>query len=53
MADGPDGGALMKIALIVEGKTEKAFIPYLREYLQNVAIALAQHVGNSVCQEKT
>ena len=34
MADGPDGGALMKIALIVEGKTEKAFIPYLREYLQ-------------------
>ena len=24
----------MKIAIIVEGKTEKAFIPYLREYLK-------------------
>ena len=25
----------MRIAFIVEGKTEKAFIPYLREFLQN------------------
>lgn len=25
----------MKIALIVEGKTERAFMPYLREYLKN------------------
>lgn len=25
----------MKIALIVEGKTEKAFVPYLRAFLQN------------------
>ncbi len=25
----------MKISLIVEGKTEKAFVPYLRKYLQN------------------
>ena len=24
----------MKIAIIVEGKTEKAFMPYLREYLK-------------------
>lgn len=25
----------MKISIIVEGKTEKAFIPYLRDYLKN------------------
>lgn len=25
----------MKISIIVEGKTEKAFIPYLRHFLEN------------------
>ena len=25
----------MKISIIVEGRTEKAFIPYLREYLKS------------------
>jgi len=35
MADGPDGGSVMKISVIVEGKTEKAFIPYLRDFLKN------------------
>jgi len=25
----------MKISLIVEGKTERAFMPYLRKFLQN------------------
>lgn len=34
MADGADGGTVMKISIIVEGKTEKAFMPYLREYLK-------------------
>jgi hypothetical protein len=34
MADGPDGGKVMKIAVIVEGKTEKAFMPSLRKYLE-------------------
>jgi hypothetical protein len=35
MADGADGGPVMKISIIVEGKTEKAFIPYLRNFLKN------------------
>lgn len=34
MADGPDGGAVMKISIIVEGKTEKAFMPHFREFLE-------------------
>ena len=34
MADGPDGRSVMKISIIVEGKTEKAFIPYLRDFLE-------------------
>jgi len=34
MADGPDGGALVKISIIVEGKTETAFKPHLRAFLQ-------------------
>jgi hypothetical protein len=34
MAYGADGGAGMKIAVMVEGKTEKAFMPYLREFLR-------------------
>jgi hypothetical protein len=35
MADGPNGGTIMKIAIIVEGKTEVAFIPHLRRYLEH------------------
>jgi hypothetical protein len=34
MADGTNGRAAVKISIIVEGKTEKAFLPYLREYLK-------------------
>ena len=34
MANGTDGGAGMKIAIMVEGKTEKAFMPFLREFLR-------------------
>jgi hypothetical protein len=34
MENGPDGGARVKIALIIEGKTEKAFLPHLRDFLQ-------------------
>ena len=33
MANGADGGSGMKISIIVEGKTEKAFMPYLRRFL--------------------
>mgnify|MGYP003596802725 CR=1 FL=1 len=35
MADRPEGWAVVKIAIIVEGKTEEAFIPHLREFLKN------------------
>lgn len=35
MADGAHGGAVMKVSIIVEGKTEKAFMPYMREYLKS------------------
>lgn len=35
MADGTDGWAIMKIALIVEGKTEVAFLPSLRAFLKS------------------
>lgn len=35
MADGPDGWAVVKIAIIVEGKTEKVFIPHLRKFLSD------------------
>jgi len=34
MAHGTDGRAIVKIALIVEGKTEKAFLPHLRKFLE-------------------
>lgn len=33
MADGADRGAVLIISIIVEGKTEKAFIPFVREYV--------------------
>jgi hypothetical protein len=32
---GPHGGAIVKIALIVEGRTEKVFLPHLRAFLQS------------------
>ena len=32
---GWEGGCELKISLIVEGKTEKVFIPKLREYLES------------------
>jgi hypothetical protein len=34
MADGPHGWQVMKISLIVEGQTEKVFVPKLRDHLQ-------------------
>ncbi len=34
MADGAHGRAAIKIALIVEGKTEKIFLPVLRDFLK-------------------
>jgi hypothetical protein len=34
MAHGQDGGPVMKISIIVEGRTEKAFLPYLRNFLK-------------------
>jgi hypothetical protein len=34
MANGPYGGEAVKISIIVEGKTEKVFIPCLREFLR-------------------
>lgn len=34
MANGPVGWQGMKIAIMVEGKTEKAFMPFLREFLR-------------------
>src|SRR5947209_1039065 len=34
MADGPNGRSSMRIAIIVEGKTEKAFLPVLRDFLE-------------------
>jgi hypothetical protein len=34
VADGWNGGAFVKIAIIVEGKTEGVFIPYLRRFLE-------------------
>lgn len=34
MANGSVGGAGMKISIMVEGKTEKAFFPYLRQFLK-------------------
>lgn len=33
MAYGSDWGAVVRIGLLVEGQTEKAFLPHLREYL--------------------
>jgi hypothetical protein len=35
VADGPDGGAVVKIAIIVEGKTEKVFLPHLKGFLSS------------------
>ena len=35
MADGTNGWAVMKIALIVEGRTEKAFLPFLQKFLSS------------------
>jgi hypothetical protein len=34
MEDGKDGWAVMKISLLVEGRTEKAFLPHLRRFLE-------------------
>jgi hypothetical protein len=34
MAHGKDGGQSVKISIIIEGKTEKAFMRYLKKYLQ-------------------
>lgn len=34
MADGTTRSTKLKISIIVEGKTEKVFFPYLREFLQ-------------------
>lgn len=34
MENGTHGGAIMKITLIVEGKTEKAFLPHFRNFLR-------------------
>src|SRR6266481_2803392 len=34
MAYGPHGGTPMRIAILVEGKTEKAFKPYLLAFLK-------------------
>ena len=34
MADGTYGGQSVKITLMVEGKTERVFLPHLRNYLQ-------------------
>jgi hypothetical protein len=36
MAHGPDGRQVVKITIIVEGRTERAFIPYLRAYLKPI-----------------
>lgn len=35
MADGADGGAFMKITIMIEGKTEIAIKPYLRDFLRH------------------
>ena len=35
MADGANGGAFMKITILVEGKTEKTFKPYLLDFLKH------------------
>jgi len=35
VAHGTDGRQVVKITIIVEGRTERAFIPYLREYLKS------------------
>ena len=35
MADGTYGRTVLKITLIVEGKTEKAFLPFLQKFLQS------------------
>jgi hypothetical protein len=35
MANGSNGGASLKISIILEGGTERAFLPYLRTYLQS------------------
>lgn len=43
MADGPYGGEIMKVALIIEGKTEKAFLPVLRNF---VKIRLVRRMPN-------
>jgi len=32
--DGADGGTVMKISLLIEGPTEKAFLPHLRRFLE-------------------
>lgn len=34
MADGSYGWAILKIAMIIEGETEKAFLPHLRQFLK-------------------
>ena len=33
MAHGPDWGTVLRIAIILEGQTEKAFLPYLKRFL--------------------
>jgi hypothetical protein len=34
VADGTDGGAVVKISLLIEGRTEKALLPHLRRFLE-------------------
>lgn len=34
MADGPNRGAQLKISVLVEGRTERAFLPFLRSFLE-------------------